>query len=321
MPDALLALGRLGVNLDDALSAPFTGIGFSGYGRRAEALLPNGTGRGIRRTVLHKLLAEQAEKLGVQLLWQKRITALDGHYLSLDSELIHARWIVGADGLHSRIRRWARLDAGTTTSSRVGRRFHYRVVPWSRCVEIHWGDHGQAYVTPIAPDEVCVAFISRKKHSAGAFSLGPYPELKKRLGCADIVSAPRGAMTLGRILHRVTAGHVALIGDASGSVDAITGEGLALSFRQALALSDAFVHNDLDLYEAAHRSIGRVPAFMSRMMLVLDRHQLLRRHTLQAFERSPQLFARMLGVHVGAAPLRWLGDGGVLRLGWGLITA
>jgi len=34
-------------------------------------------------------------------------------------------------------------------------------------------------------------------------------------------------------------GNVALAGDASGSVDAITGEGLCLSFRHALALADA----------------------------------------------------------------------------------
>jgi flavin-dependent dehydrogenase len=321
MPDALLALGQLGVDLDDALSTPFRGVCFTGYGWRAEALFPNGTGRGIRRPVLHKLLAEYAETLGVRFLWHKRITALDGHYLTLDSELIHARWIVGADGLQSRIRRWARLDANTTTSSRVGRRLHYRAVPWSRCVEIYWGEHGQAYVTPVAPDEVCVAFIGRKKHTTRAFTLEGYPELKERLKHADVASALRGAMTVGRTLHRVAAGHVALIGDASGSVDAITGEGLALSFRQALALGDALVHNDLNLYERAHRSIGRVPSFMSRTMLLLDGSQFLRLHTLQAFERSPQLFARMLGVHVGAFPLRWLGDGGVLRLGWGLITA
>jgi flavin-dependent dehydrogenase len=49
---------------------------------------------------------------------------------------------------------------------------------------------------------------------------------------------------------------VALVGDASGSVDAITGEGLCLLFQQAVALAAALEAGDLALYQAEHRRIG-----------------------------------------------------------------
>jgi menaquinone-9 beta-reductase len=101
----------------------------------------------------------------------------------------------------------------------------------------------------------------------------------------------------------------------------ITGEGLALSFRQAVALADALTSNDLRRYQSAHSLIQRVPAFMSATMLLMDRFPALRRHSLASFERSPELFARMLKVHVGAVPFHWLGHEGVMQLAWGLITA
>jgi flavin-dependent dehydrogenase len=53
------------------------------------------------------------------------------------------------------------------------------------------------------------------------------------------MSTERGAITSSRKIKAVYREHIALIGDASGSVDAITVEGLYLAFRQATALADA----------------------------------------------------------------------------------
>jgi len=114
---------------------------------------------------------------------------------------------------------------------------------------------------------------------------------------------------------------VALIGEASGSVDAITGEGLALAFRQALALGPALAADDLSSYAAAHGKINRLPEFMSSSMLLMDRSRWLRARTLRALSRQPGLFARMLAVHVGELPLQEFGAGGLLNLGWQLLTA
>ena len=119
--------------------------------------------------------------------------------------------------------------------------------------------------------------------------------------------------------RRVSQGRIALIGDASGSVDAITGEGLCLSFRQAMLLSECFAAGSLNGYQARHRILARRPALMSWLMLTLEGRDSFRQRVMQAFATQPRTFARMLAMHVGAlTPVALAGIG--LSLGWGLLT-
>jgi flavin-dependent dehydrogenase len=112
---------------------------------------------------------------------------------------------------------------------------------------------------------------------------------------------------------------VALAGDASGSVDAITGEGLCLLFQQAVALAGALEAGDLRLYQAEHRRIGKRPALMADLMLLLARRGRLRRRAMCAFAERPRLFSRMLAMHVGElSPFDFLTNG--LALGWHMLT-
>src|SRR5262249_22324806 len=192
--------------------------------------------------------------------------------------MIPARWIVGADGIGSRVRRWSGLDAGPGVGKRFAHRRHYRVRPWSDSVEIYWGEKAQAYVTPVGEEEVGVVRISRDASVGFAEMEEEFPRLARRLREAEgVVGSDRGAVTMTRRLRRVYRGNVVLIGDASGSVDAITGEGLCLGFRQALALGDALEAGDLRPYGAAHRRLARLPAMVGRLMFVLDRRTRLRR--------------------------------------------
>jgi flavin-dependent dehydrogenase len=152
-------------------------------------------------------------------------------------------------------------------------------------------------------------------------SLKPqFPKLAARVKCATLANTERGAVTRTRKLPGVYRGRVALIGDASGSVDAITGEGLSLGFRQALALADALEANDLSRYQAAHRRLARRPTLMARLMLFLAGHDSLRERTLRAFTSDPRIFARLLAVHVGAESQARLAATGAL-LGWQLVAA
>jgi flavin-dependent dehydrogenase len=182
-------------------------------------------------------------------------------------------------------------------------------------MEIHWCDRGQAYVTPIGMEEICVIVVARDRFRSVSASLKWFPELAERLEGAELQSSERGALTETRLYERVTSGRTALIGDASGSVDAIAGQGLALSFLQARALGTALRRGDLKLYEKAHRRMQRVPILMTQSMLLMDRFRPLRHWVQGAFRRDPQLFEQMLSMHVGALPLTLLGNGGVLGLG------
>jgi flavin-dependent dehydrogenase len=85
-----------------------------------------------------------------------------------------------------------------------------------------------------------------------------------------------------------------LNGDASGSVDAITGEGLSLSFLQALALADALAANDLSSYQAEHRRLARHAAITGKGLLLLDRFPSLRRMILWGLTFEPRILRRAL---------------------------
>jgi flavin-dependent dehydrogenase len=117
----------------------------------------------------------------------------------------------------------------------------------------------------------------------------------------------------------VARGEVALIGDASGDIDPITGEGLCLAFRQAGALAKALVADDLSLYESAHRSLSRRPRLMADFMLLMDRSNLLQRRAMKAFATRPRLFSEMLAMHT--SELGWTRiAGAAAALGWQVIT-
>jgi len=300
MPDGLAAARALGIDLTPAGGYPFRGIRFHQADQHVDADFPEGHALGIRRTILHPFLAEHAERTGVQLAWGVRTNAITEDGVVAEGQFIRARWIVGADGGRSMVRRWAGLDAFRRESLRYGFRRHYAVAPWSEFMEIHWGDRCQFYVTPIDSEAICVALISRDPHLRIAEALPRCPELERRLAGADALTQERGAVSATRQLARVSGGHVALVGDASGSVDAITGEGLCLLFQQAAALSDAMAAGDLSLYERAHRRISRRPRFMSDLMLLLDRRRKIRRGVIRAMAAHPPLFERMLALHVGA---------------------
>ena len=165
-------------------------------------------------------------------------------------------------------------------------------------MEIYWGDGCQVYVTPVSPDEVCVALISRDPKVRVNEALRQFPALLSRLEGVPESSTERGSLTASRKLRRIARGNVALVGDASGSVDAITGEGLCLGFRQALALADALERGDLALYESAHRRLARRPGFMADFMLTLDRSRWLRGRALSALASHPDLFGSLLAMHV-----------------------
>ncbi len=312
MPDGVEALKKLGVRLDPHESARFRGIQFIDGCTAARAEFPEAYGIGVRRTTLHSLLAERAAEAGVRLRWNTCVRELD---------VTQARWIVGADGRNSRVREWAGFGKCAARVQRFGFRRHFPVAPWSDTVDVHWGGGCQIYVTPVNANEVCVAVVSRHQTMRLDEALRGFPEVERHLRALAPANSERGSVTECRKLRRVVRGNVILAGDASGSVDAVTGEGLALSFQQALALADAIEADDLASYEAAHRRIARMPALMGNLMLLMDRRAWVRRRVIRALAAESGLFSKLLAMHVGAMPAREFGFGGVCTLGWELLAA
>jgi flavin-dependent dehydrogenase len=310
LPDGVEAAARLGIHLPAISSFTIRGIRFLGEGVSVAADFPEGHARGIRRTTLHRALVEEAERCGVDLRWGVSVPGLEG---------IESQWIVGADGLNSRVRKWAGLDAFRRDTRRYGFRLHFRRAPWSDYVEIYWGEGFQIYITPVAPDEIGVALLGRDPKLRVREALTQVPELAAKLDGVPACSRERGGVTTSRRLRHVTRGNVALIGDASGSIDAISGEGICLGFRQALALADALERQDLHSYESAHRRLALRPRFMADLTLTIGQTHWLHRRAMLASAAHPELFAGLLAMHVGAARKTDFAAN-CLELGWRILT-
>jgi flavin-dependent dehydrogenase len=299
---------------------PFTGIRFLDGSISVEAGFPHGTALGIRRTVLHQAMAEQAATLGVRLIWGARIESIGPDFVLLNGAAFRTRWIVGADGGNSRVRRWTGLDKGMRQTRRFGFRRHYRVAPWTDRVEVHWCDGCQLYVTPVARDEVCVAALSSDPQLRVADALGRCPELARRLRGVACSTVERGAITANRMLPQVCSGNVLLTGDASGAVDAITGDGLRLAFEQAGIAAECLCRGDLDPYQEAHARLARRPFLIAKLLLAMGSRPSVRRRALYAMAAEPRIFQAMVAMHVGVSSPASLASG-ALALGWRMLCA
>ncbi len=315
MPPAVTALKKLGVALGALQAVPFRGIRFIGGGKAAEGSFQGVYGLGVRRTALHKALVERAAEAGVGLLWGARVQSLARGAVSVDSRRVQCRWIIGADGQNSQVRKWAGLEAGSALETRFGFRRHYPVEPWTDFVEAHWGRTCQLVVTPVGARGICLTATSRSAQWRLAEALGEFPEISRRLAKLAVLDKERGAVSALRILHEVLRDPFVLLGDASGSVDSLTGEGMGLAFQHADALGEAISEGDLSLYAAAHRRINRPHEQASRLLIALEKRAWLRWRAFSALARDSQIFDRLLAAHSGCASPPRFGAREIFQLG------
>ncbi|HWH97260.1 MAG TPA: NAD(P)/FAD-dependent oxidoreductase [Pseudolysinimonas sp.] len=247
MPGALPELARLGVDPD---GMPFHGIAYLDGTSRVEHRFEGGPGRGVRRTVLHAALRDRAVAAGVRF-HEGRVEAVHQRAGFVEAVGLRAAWLLGADGLHSAVAREVGLALPTPTARRrFGQRRHFALAPWSEFVEVLWTRAGEFYVTPVGERLVGVALLARRgEHFDEALAAAPV--LAERLRGVEAASELRGAGPLRQRTRARVAGRVLLVGDASGYVDALTGEGLRIGFAQARAAVVAIVVDRPEAYEAA----------------------------------------------------------------------
>ena len=337
MPAAVRRLAALGVNPD---GHPLRGIRYVDAAHQADARFRHGHGLGVRRTVLHAALAARAAALGIPVLPVKvsafaqdadHVTAagVEARYL-VAADGLHStiRRAVEQDARAPEGSPPGRPRPGVARElapQRYGLRRHYRVAPWTDLVEVHWTPHAEAYVTPVAPDVVGVALLFAKPHrewppSAGAgpdatrqaisdgsrddgnfqARLSAFPELVDRIGGADPASEVRGAGPMRQDVRRRVHGRVLLVGDASGYVDALTGEGLGVGLAQADALAACLAAGRPADYERAWRRASG-PAWRFTAGLLWSRNQPLLGPRLVPFaQHFPWIFTTLVN-HVAEA--------------------
>lgn len=284
MPGAVAALRDLDVPLD---GRPIAGIRYLDGTSSAEAQFHHGDGLGVRRTVLHVALRARVAAAGVDVDHRRvsEVVDRDGHLL-VDGE--PTRYLVAADGLHSPVRRMLGLAGPATRTRRYGLRCHVEVAPWTSFVEVHWATIGEAYVTPVAYDEVGVAVLSAEPRALPGL-LAEFPLLTARIS-GRAASRTRGAGPLRQRSRRRVAGRVLLVGDAAGYVDALTGEGIALGLAQARAAVAAVADGEPQRYEAEWRRLGRRHDLLTRGLVAATSVAPVRRRIVPAAARLPMVF-------------------------------
>jgi len=333
MPVGLRVLEHLGARalLSPLDCAPITGIRYlQEDGTCVEGHLPGEGGLGIRRVALSSALAQRARAEGAVLRERCTVSGLQRHPDSMrvatSQGEIRARLAVAADGLHSPMRAVMGLEEPARVPGlRYGLRRHYRLRPWTACVEVHYADGVEAYVTPAGAHRVGLAFLWEPKRlpETKGFSalLSLFPALHARFEGAPPDSPVRGA---GPLAHRVrarTQDRFALLGDAAGYVDAITGEGLSLALSAAHALGSMLpavlaqgaTTRALAPYERHCAREFRRYALLTQGMLALARRPWLRRRVLGLLAQKPILFEWVLGWVMGETHVPPMLTAGVAR--------
>lgn len=306
MPGGADELEHLGVRIPQGQSASLRGIRYlQEDGTVLEGKFGGRPGLGIRRTVLAQALRERATAAGAEL---RRGTVLamrpraDAVEVKTDSGELEARLLIAADGLHSPLRLAAGLDRANSGPMRFGIRRHFACAPWTDFVEVYWARGIEAYVTPVGPRSVNVALLLDRDGSKEFEDLlAPFHALREQLAGAGFDSELRGAGPLLQRARARWAERLALVGDAAGYVDAITGQGLSLAFVASSVLMEALPADlSVDLGPALRRYDERLRtrwlqyALPAHALVALSRRPALRRVALRSVSAIPGAFGALV---------------------------
>ena len=335
MPTGKKILENLGIiqKLDAQHCYPFKGICyFSAAGTSAQANFVEGEGIGVRRVELSRVLAAAAQNTpNLELLSPAKVTAMENSgsqaFVHVNHKKISTSLIVAADGLRSSIRSFANLAGGSSQLKRFGASVHYCIKPWNHYVEVHYQPGIEAYVTPCGDEQVGITFLWNQtfytpplagKNLADGF-LKQFPLLQERLQSAKAISK---IQAIGPLHHRVlspVSNQVALIGDAAGYLDPITGEGISLGLLSASLLIQTtapffllqqknsngilFSQKILQPFAQLLKKKTRNYYMTTHFALMLAHYPELAEKVLIDFRRDPDFFAHLLSVNMGTAAL------------------
>lgn len=277
------------------------------------------TGFGIRREVFDHALVRGAEAMGARLLPRHAFVDLlrDGARVAgatlrdREGRIVgcRARWVVGADGVHSRVARALGVQRPISWLDQFALTTHFEGVAPQPTAEVHLlrggffaatsVDGGRFSVNLVLPRR---AFRQRDGASWDGF-VGQQAEVEAPAFRARLASGTRAApwRGTGPLAFRTTtqtAPGAALIGDAAGYVDPLTGEGVYFALFTARALGDALstalaTPRQAELALAGYRSARRRelgPRLWAAKLLQRGlRSPFVVQHCLGALRRWPAL--------------------------------
>ncbi len=131
-------------------------------------------------------------------------------------------------------------------------------------------------MTPVSDSLVGVAVLGSRRTPLKD-SLSDFPDLGERLAHREVVTSVMGAGPLRQRATSPLSGRVLLVGDASGYVDALTGEGIALGLAHARAAVATIRAGRPADYEREWRRATRRYAVMTHVLVQATRPAWTRR--------------------------------------------
>jgi len=327
MPAGVAALERLGLAADVG-GEPFLGIRYHVDSVTAEGPFPkvNGrqlTGRTQRRLHLDSVLFRAAAatpgvaahvgvRVGVPLRENGRVAGL-----LVENTPRRGRFVVAADGTHSRLRRALGLDT-PGGPKRFGARAHFRLAsgaeqpPW---VDVFVRPGYELYIAPLPHRELLVAALADQRALGGRVERSfvrwcrREPALAARLEGAEQVTPLLCQSALAARARSGVAPGVVLLGDAAGSLDPITGGGMthALLTAELLAehLAPGFDRGDdwLAAFEQERELLLRDYRRVTQMVLWVAEHTRVARPLLSSLRMVPGVLSHLVGVAGGVRTL------------------
>ena len=229
----------------------------------------------VPQNVTEKLLNDRLTELGGAVVRSKVLTSVaeDGEGVTAtfdDGDTIRARYVVGADGIHSTVREQAGIgfEGGHYDESFILADVHLSGEAPVEEVVLFWATAGLTVVAPLpdgtyrivapvadAPEEPSVEFVQQVLDERG---LGA-----GRVVVTDVVWGSRFRIHH-RVAHTYRAGRLLLAGDAAHVHSPAGGQGMNLGIQDAIALADALAsvlaggpESALDEYSEARRPIAR----------------------------------------------------------------
>ncbi len=327
MPAGVAVLRRLGV-AEAVGGAPFCGVRYHVRNRIAEGRFPATDGLpvlgyGQRRKHLDEVLFRTAAAVpGVTAHTGARVSAPlkeNGRVVGVlvNGEAHRAPLVVAADGAHSWLRRLMGLSV-PSRRKRLGMRAHFRLAsgqdhpPW---VDIFLGRGHELYVTPLPERELLVVALADGRQFDGpvghAFQrwIVAQPELAKRLEGARQVTPLLGTSPVTERARTGVAPGFALLGDAAGSLDPITGGGMAQALMSAELLAryipERLGSDDSWLwgFERTRRAYLRDYRILTGMVLWMADHPRIGEPLLLFLKTAPAFFSHLIGVSGGVRRL------------------
>jgi flavin-dependent dehydrogenase len=297
LPHGVAALEEMGLDFPAPRVRGFRFVSPSGL--TVEAPFPWGHARVVRREQFDEFLFRAAAAT-------PNVDAFEG--TPYEPARWEARWVVGADGLHSQFHRRPEFPSSPPAEARVGLTAHVRGLEADRdLIEVILHERGQLFLGPLGGDETVVASLCGKRTLPPGRTnedrlmhlLLSLEVLRGRVRGLRFTSPCLASAPLGLRVGAAAAGNVLLVGDAAGAADPVTGEGMSLAMLSGRAAAEAIATGHPERYERERRRLAAGSTWLGRWMLRAARYPAVTDRVMESLQESPELLAKLLEIVVG----------------------